>query len=280
VTTFVRTTKSYDSYGDYWSLVRLSGFPECHLNQVDFGRPEVYVFTYPNLETWRFMNAAPKSRKAKFVHWDLERPDLDPALLEDRGAGFKCDGFDLTWVSDRSLVPLGTNRLHVVLGSDQRLYDLPEMGDIIPARDFDWCHMSYENGRRAPVYANLREAGLHEGPNARGRERRGVLWWSKIMVNAHQTDAPVMEPLRFALAAVYRMPVVSERIADPWPLESDFDYFSVDRLGDLGAAVRALMNDPQSRAALATHLHQKLCVEWPFKRCVEEGVRQTAERLA
>jgi len=37
------------------------------------------------------------------------------------------------------------------------------------------------------------------------------------MVNVHQDDWLVIEPLRFALAAAYAIPIISEWVHDPWP---------------------------------------------------------------
>jgi hypothetical protein len=268
MTTFVHSSKDYDSYRDWWSLIRLSGFGECRLAEVDLSKDEVYVFGYANREIASWLDGIRnEKRKATLAHWNLERPDQDDALLEDRGAGFCCVGFDVRWVSDRTLAKMTPGSVHVVLGSHPGLRDSADSATLF---DYDWTHQSYENGRRQSVYGRIRQLGLREAPCAWGRARDLHLKRTLLMVNVLQTPAPIMAPLRFALSAAYRMPIVSEHIADPWPLEVT-DFAAMTDLDGIPEAVQRAGKDSWTMPS-GLSLHRKLCLEWTFRRGVEDAL--------
>jgi hypothetical protein len=135
---------------------------------------------------------------------------------------------------------------------------------------YDWTHQSYENGRRRPVYDQIRKLGLREAPCAWGRARDLHLKRTLLMVNVLQTPAPIMAPLRFALAAAYELPIVSEIITDPWPLEVT-DFAGVASLGCIPDAVRYALKDSWTHPS-GRSLHRKLCIDWTFRRGVEEAL--------
>ncbi len=278
MTTFVHTKKDYDSYRDWWNLVRLSGFDECLIDAVDLGRDEFYIFGYANKEmaAWLkslepLMRLGGKKRRATLVHWELERPDQDDALLEDRGSGFRCGGFDAVWASDRSLAASIPGAVHAVLGSHKGL----RMSNPRISSEYDWTHQSYEVGRRRTVYDKIRALGLKEAPPAWGHERDFYLNASRVMVNVLQTPTRVMAPLRLALAAAYRMPVVTETLDDPWPLDHS-DFAAMVGVDDIPEAVRRAVNGSWTgETAAGASLYHKLCVEWTFTRGVEDAVRRT-----
>lgn len=282
-TVFVRTRHAYRSYYDYWRLVELSGYPTCYVEQIDLCREVMYVISPANLE---FLTHIEKERtrlserglrkNAHLVWWNLERPDNGSWGFADLSGAMVANSTndvlrycDTVWVSDRYFQSLETNAVHVVLGGH------PGLSRRIRVQYpyYQWCHMSQVNDRRKGVLKNLKNYMM--GPNAYGTLKERVISHSKLMLNVHQTEMPIMEPLRFALAAAYKMPVISETIIDPWPLTVDLDYISAP-YGQLSeVAIKCF--DRADLGDFGFRLHEKLCLEWTFRRGVDEGIAKTLD---
>ena len=76
-----------------------------------------------------------------------------------------------------------------------------------------------------------------------------------------------------ALAAAYRLPVISETLADPYPHVDGHDVILASH-GLILPKVQAWLDDA-GLASIGENLYQKLCVELPFVRCVEAGIERT-----
>lgn len=264
---FARTRHVYDSYTDFWRLVELSGFETCYVDTMDLANPEaLYIVSPVNGEFRPHMEAHGQGRRARVVWWNLERPDPPapspplPVVMEDMTRYV-----DHVWVSDRHYAGMDSRQRFVVLGSH------PDLGapPLPPTHDF--THQSYVWGRRgAPIEAARRQWA--EGPSAWGAAREQVLRRSRVMMNIHQTPAPVGEPLRFALAAAYHLPLVTETLADGFPLVEGRDYLAAP-LAEVPGLVGRVLRDGSTRCALSDALHDLLCVQFTFRRGVEDGVR-------
>lgn len=269
---FARTRHAYDSYRDFWRLVELSGFETCHVDEIDLAQQALYIVTPVNGEHRPHLaSQRDRPRRARVAWWNLERPDAEGSLplaeVLDEARGFADD----VWVSDRYYAAMDPRLRHVVLGSDARLAPDPTPRPVA----YDYTHQSYAVGRREAVYGPLRAAGLREGPSGWFEARDAVLRSSRLMLNVHQTPAPLGEPLRFAVAAAYGLPLVSETLADPYPLVRGTDFLEASP-GDLVAAVRGALATP----GLPRHgaaLRARLCDEWTFRRGVEDAARATLE---
>jgi len=266
---FARTRWKYDSYTDFWRLVELAEFPTCWIDEIDLTRDVLYVTTPMNGETRPSVAAAREragaARKARVAWWNLERPDVASGAPLGKVVSEALAWVDEAWVSDRHYRSLDQRQRHVVLASDSRLRDGPPL-----PRRYDACHMSYVWGRRAMVLDAVGKAGIRMAPNGWGKERDEILSSSAAMLNVHQTPALIGEPLRFALAAAYALPMVSEELADPWPLAAGRDFVSA-RWAGLPEALAAAIADP-ALPEIGRALHQRLCVDRTFRSAVEEAL--------
>jgi hypothetical protein len=155
-------------------------------------------------------------------------------------------------------VPMGSH-------AELKLHDTSPNGKV-----YDVATLWYEVGRRGRVRYELAQLGLKPSPiEAWGWERHNLLMDSRCMVMVHQHEhLPVVAPSRWALAAAYSLPVITETLADPgifsysYRLMSSFEYlpfFTRDRLRD-----NAKMED-YGRA-----LHNLLCRDYTFRKGIEK----------
>ena len=268
----------YDSYVDYRKLAQLSGFPTCAVDEIDLGREALYIVSpvngelRPHIQHRRSVLKGP--RRAKVVWANLERPDSGPGGLSQLTGSMVCNTtdeilqwVDAIWVFDRYYASLDPRMIFVPMGSDARLALSP---NPMPKK-WDWCHLSYANDRRMAVYSQLIRAGLRQAPNGWEWERDATLKSSRTMVYVHQTPAPIGAPLRWALAAAYKMPLLCENLADPAPLEPGKDLIMC-HYDHLAQNVPAwIVSEAVNK--MGESLHRKLCVDWTFRKAVEFGVR-------
>jgi len=252
----------YRSYTDFWSLVELAGFPWIWLDELEPGRDAVYIVTPRNGELPGVLPRLQGNRACKFVWWCLERPDEQGSVT--RGQPLE-DGIDELWLSDRWLaerhgIEWGPSRF-VPLGSHEGLGE--------PGADgyrYDWTHMSYINPRRSGVYSSVPGRVL---PNCWNEVRDEGLRATRLMLNVHQDDWPIIEPLRWALAAAYGLTLVTERVHDPYPLRPNIDMVWDDYDG-LSRMMSWLLE--HSLFGCGPSLRRRLTQEFEFGRCVKEAV--------
>lgn len=264
---FAKTRWHYESYQDFWKLVELSGYESCYVDEIDLTAPVTFVATPWNGEFEPVLQAkleATSQKRARVVWWNCERHDM-PALHDVITNALRY--VDEVWVYDRHYQSLDARQKLCIVGSHPGLRLIHEA----TAERYDYCHMSYVSNRRYQILARLREAGLDEGPSTSDRTRRDeILRQSRILVNTHQTEAPVMEGLRVALGAAYSRPLVSEPFQDPYPLRAGEHYIEATPSG-LVSAVRELLALPEAREQLGRRLHQALCVEHSFRSEVDRA---------
>lgn len=264
---FARTRHHYDSYSDFWKLVELSGFDTCFIDEIDISAEgKIYIFSPTNGEFRPHIKNQKDAQKpwlAKIIWWNLERP----SSITDFDIGDIVEYVNESWVSDKYYASINKNFKFVALGSHPGLRlregSLPKI--------YDYCCMSYMNGRRNHTFGNLSVRGLKGGPNGWGQERDVVLRSSKLLVNVHQDDFPISEPLRFAVCAAYSLPIISENITDPYPLIPGQDIIQVE-YRELINKVFSYHNSDLTH--MANCLYNKLCIEHTFRKCVEKGLMQ------
>jgi hypothetical protein len=260
---FARTRHQYDSYIDFWSLVELSEFSTCFIDEIRIDEAKCFIFTPWNGEVDPHLQAelsSGRDKKATLAWWCLERFDGMPVPYQDaleQAAAF----VDEMWVSDRWISSFDERLKYVPLGSHPGLGN-PRLDPV-----YDFTHQSYAWGRRQSMYNTLRGMGLREGPSTWGDERDAVLRRSRLVLNLQQYPDPVTAPLRFALAAAYGLPAVSETIKDPHPLEGIVSCADYD---EIPALVRAVLAHGGEK--MAEDLHARLCVELTFRKGVEGAV--------
>jgi hypothetical protein len=273
---FARTRHTYDSYTDFWTLVSLSEFPTCYVDEIDLRARNVYVTTMQNGE-WQEMIQKQKGRRnAHLILWNLERPagwagtvgkynERVWSMIHNRW-------FDEHWVSDRRLAEETETRF-VVLGSHPRLGEPSKIED----RAFDFVHMSLLTNRRQSIFKKFNPSFV--GQNCWPPKRHGVLRSSKFAFNVHQDNHPYQEPLRFALFAAYGLPILSEDIYDSYPWDASTMIW--DKYPHLVGHMHALLDDRnyQKFYDMGMRAHQRMTVQYEFGKVVRQAVYEsTGER--
>ena len=114
---------------------------------------------------------------------------------------------------------------------------------------------------------------MRERTNCWGDERIDGLRHTKFMVNIHQDVHPMSEPLRLALTAAAGIPLISETIADPYPMVHN-EHFVQSSWDEMVKTVSdAHKRDYRPYAAMGKRLHELLCNEHRFGKSIIEHCR-------
>ena len=270
---FVKTRHHYDSYTDFFRLAELSGFPIIYTDELDTSKDGVYI-TAPLNGEWEphIDNQRDKPRRAYLIQWNIERPSGSAGtggeymrrqwwLMHNRY-------FDEVWVSDATLAQESALRF-VVLGSDE---GLGEPGD---EKKFNFCHMSYETGRRQTIYSSFPSSSI--APNCWPPERDNVLKQSRFALNVHQDRHPYQEPLRLALFAAYGLPIISESIYNMYPwIEETIITVGYDSL--VSRLRQALTEDYAPYQEMGLRARERMCKEFQFGAVVRQAVKESVEQ--
>ncbi len=269
------------SYDDFWSLVRLSGYPVCSIEEIDLTQPKAYVIVPPNDEITEAVQrmharAGEREKRARLIAWDLETMFEEGRDSHDR-LGQVVPIVDEMWVPDKLYADtLDHPKVRFVpIGSHPGLVD----GELVEAKHrYDGIHLSCGSDHRRRYLQPMGQSRkIRMAPNGWDQHRHRALLTSAFMVNVHQWPVSSYAPLRFALAAAYRMPVFSEHVHDSWVLTPGVDYIdcsTVDLLTRFESlAEMARENYAEVFGEMGRRLHQKLCLDYPFRRQVEEALR-------
>jgi len=275
---FVKTRYHYDSYTDFWSLVELSGFPTCFVDEVRLNSDHTYVVTPANGE-WRphirneRIRVPEGERRAKLVWWNLERGwNPGEASPSSDGLGDMLQWCDRVWISDRawasSLKKLhGSERIrNVPLGSH------PDLGAPGMLKHYDLIHLSYITHRRSLVYDRIAQR-RKLAENCWGEERHQKLLRSRALLGIHQDDKPVIEPLRFSLAAAYGLPILTETVLDPWPYEEGISILSFPYESAVESIEAAFGSGEQRLMDIGMAGRKLMALDNTFRSFIEEEVR-------
>lgn len=259
---FCKTRWHYGSYTDYWRLVELAGFEQVYLDELEPGRKAVYIVSPRNGELPTVLPRLQGRHDCKFVWWCLERPDAQGSVTESQPVE---QAIDELWLSDRWLAGMHEDFgwapvRYVTLGSHR------DLGQPGKQTEFDWTHLSYAIPRRQAIYNFIGGKML---PNCWDVARHEGLQGTRIMLNVHQDEWPVVEPLRWALAAAYALHLISERVHDPYPLRPGID-FVWSQHGKLVEVVQSFMANP--KPGYGPKLRDRLTRQFEFGKCVKEAV--------
>ena len=220
---FARTRYEYQSYSDFWRLVALSGFQTCYVDQIDLERENTYITAPVNGETRPHLydrrSKLKGAQKAQVIVWLLERPDV----TGDVNAGVRelMKYVDAIWTSDKWLADTsgklseadgGPHYVYAEMGSHPELAMGPSSHS-----GHDIAHLSYTVPRREAIYKPLAGLGAKIAPNAWGDHRDGVLRSTRAILNVHQDELGLIEPLRMVVAAAYRLAYLTEDCPEPVP---------------------------------------------------------------
>lgn len=250
---FVRTRHHYDPYDDLFRLAELSGYSVIYIDEVDPQSDNCYIVTPVNGE-WRHGWENPRAR---IVWWGFE--------WNTDGKHYCPPGCEAWHIDSWQAKTTGVR--YVPVGSHPGLNPSPEE----VAKKYDLAVLAYMPPRREQIAHDCREAGLSLSPySVWGDDRHYVLSRSRAMLYVHQEDViRGVAGLRWALAAAYRIPVISEDVNDwgilPQPLMMQY--------GQLATfAERMLHYCPELIEQHGQALHQALCQDHTFRKVVEAAL--------
>jgi len=257
---FVFPEKSYPSYLDFLKLADVSGFQRCHESQINLDDgAATYIFVTPE----GIPNCT--QARARTIFWQLEY-NGDYCQQSNR------ETVSELWASD----PYYADRhqyKYVLLGSDARLMPNYETGHGVYAqqvtRTYDLVMLAYMTPRRQAVRNQLTAFRWPvDYPGHDTYERHEVLSISRLMLHVHQHEAnpAFLPPLRLALAAAYRLPVISEDV--PYRGVYDEALAGWGRYGDLVGLAVSYLAAIKLSDGIGSRLHELLCEQHPFASCV------------
>ena len=271
---FVKTAHIYDSYSDFWQLVQLSGYEAVNSVDVDLRSSKTYV-TAPYNGDWKeLVDSVPKAeRKAELIHWNIERPCGSSLgeFADDNAALIDAGYFDATWVSDRYLAEL--SKFHYVpLGSHHGLANIDV--DVDYSAPYAFSHLMCYAPRRGslfnkPAEPKLSWMGYDVAPNGWGDKRHQALLASWYMLSVHQDEHKIIEPLRFAIAASYGLPIIAEWSYDIYPYTTNVDVYMYINLEEVPGILDKLFEFEQYYINDSTHIRELMCDNFNFRNCIE-----------
>lgn len=253
---FVRTRYDYPPYRDFYRLVTLSGYPLIYVDEIprEGVRDKVFIVTPLNGE-WK--HGIETDGRVIFwqLEWESEPEPCPPGIAEK----WTSDAWHAQRISAR-FVPLGSHPSFNLNPDETR----PKRYDVI--------YLQAPSYRRYGVWGAIKERGLSVAEDGWGYKRHERLLQSRCMVHVHQhPDTPTIAPLRWCIAAAYRLPIISESVNCREPfgyshfMTSDYDY--------LAQFVAMHVKDEYSNLEdYGIALHQFLCVEQTFRKAVESAL--------
>lgn len=270
---FVRSSTHYESYTDFWRLVELSGFKAVNKGDVDLSLNALYIWPEMNGDSIWYLQDRPKvQRRARTVFWNLERPDTRASKTVDAKAWWQAgldetlELVDAVWVSDKTILAMDPRPTWTCLGGHSGLLELP----VSFEPSYDVVHLGQRTPRREVVIQELERRGISVSPNAWGHERVRILSTSRLMLGIERlAGVNVSTPLRWVVAAAYRLPIIQELHPDPAPLIDGESVLMapIDGLADLVEV--SLKQDLQGFGVAAW---RTFCHEHTFRIGVEEAV--------
>lgn len=256
--TFCKTRwqdQGYDSYRDFFALAELSGFPIIYVDEIPArgAKGNVYIVTPQNGEWQHGIDT-----DARVIHWILEWDEYPPV-----------PGVSEVWHFDEWFADCIGAR-YVPLGGHAGLAPNTEF-----LRDqYDVAYIAYMIPRRAAIRVDLMMRQLRMSPTGAWHEERDAILRScKVYLHVHQReDRRGIPGLRMALAAAYKLPVISECV-EQLGIFQDGDFLKC-RYDEMPDFVFEWVQ-PEKADHLRGYgeaLHQRLCVENTFRRVVEGAV--------
>lgn len=283
---FCQSRYEYQSYSDYFNLVRLSGFPLIYVDEIDPDSDNTYIFSTPQTY-WHDGTERHgwENPRARIIFYNLEwYEDVDYSIIP----GVEIWSPDKWWAERISAkyVPMGSHPNLVgywaASSGDGKLVKSwfpPEGGkpltdaQLNAEKKYDAVTLWADSYRRYHAQDLLQSNAVTIAPKGWGSERDDILIRSRCMVSVHQKDGlPTVAPQRWCLAAAYHLPMITETLADPGLFTSP-----VRLMCDLGYIGRFTANwlRPENANALANigdSLHHLLCERYTFRKGIEDAL--------
>lgn len=279
---FTKTRHTYDSYTDFWRLVTASSFETCYVDEIDLNKSKdtVYIVTPWNGETRPALERARNllgnaKTNSKIVWYCLER-DLSDG---ERTIDDELDLVDEVWVSDKSFSNFHPKFKFVLMGGHEDFGDrfISNISSF-SKKQHDVCTLAYLWGRRLDIVNTLKSKGIKITPEAFGKDMQDIhVPSSLLMLNMHQYDFPgkpkIVAPLRFAVTASYKLPLLTEEVTDASPFIENV-HFQQAKYEDLVSHTLKLLSDVEALNELSENLYQFLVVENPFDKTIKQAVTE------
>jgi len=266
---FAQPRHYYQSYADFWRMVELSGFPVIYHDEINnLTRDDLVIFTPINGDNATGWPDA----ECTIILIDLEyHIPLDG--VGQYNENIKRPGVKRIWLPDAWLARYhaGVNAEYVLMGGHPGLNPEPARRE---PKTWDLAFPAYRDVyRRQVILQQMADCGLTIAPNGWGNERHEALLRSSAYLQIHQWDSvPAISPQRWAVAAAYSLPVISERLADSGAF-GHTHMLSAD-YGELASFARTWtrVNEARVLEDYGRSLYQFLCVEHTFRRQIEANV--------
>ena len=253
-TLFALTRHEYGSYADLLTLIALSEYRVCYIDEIDPASDNAYIIPVRNGE---LPEAGYPDARARLIHWCFEW-DQYPAM----------PGINEVWYPDTWAAKQYGGR-YVPIGGDDRLNTHAPVG---AAPDYDIAFMGYMVGSRPEVRKAMLDRGLSVSPTSSwGSDRHAILTRSRIYGMVHQfADKPTMPVLRLVVAAAYRLPFFTQTVHDVGiyrygVMQAALPYFAEFVAMWAGDSSPMLDNYGWS-------LHSHLCQDFTFRKSVEAAL--------
>lgn len=252
---FARPRWEYQSYSDFWRLVELSGYPLIFIDDIDPQSDNCYIFSTPATD-WFHGWQNPRARIINYnIEWYL---DVDYSVIP---------GVEI-WSPDKAYAErIGAQ--YVPLGSHVDLNPTPSEK---PEKKYDVITLWAASYRRYTGYDMLQRFGVQRAPDGWGEDRHRNFLQSRAMCIVHQNeDAHYVAAQRWALAAAYKLPIISECVEDKGVMADSTIWTDLQSIGEVAASWMR----PENRTKLIAKgeaLHQLLCHDLTFRKSVEKAL--------
>lgn len=250
----------YQSYSDFWDMVKWAGYQTIYVDQIDPDSTNTYIVTPLNDEWTQGWNKP----RARIIHYELEwRHDWRAEVNEPQGVAE-------VWAADKWLADTIGAR-YVPMGGDERINVIGNK--FQPAKVFDAVLLSYQTPRRQRVTQELVASGLTLAPisGVWGNRRSMVLMQSRMMIHVHQNDNMFgVAPLRWCIAAAHKLPLLTETLNDRGVFRNNTVIHT--NLEFIAGMAKRLLANPDVLESYGEEFFQYLCKEYTFKRSIESHV--------
>lgn len=252
----------YDPYRDFFALAELSGYPTIWLDEIKPQSDNTYILS-PLNGSWANGWQEPKAR---MILWDLEWRLSEGGYQWDKSELVIPPGVSEVWTSDVWYAGI-TGAKYVPLGSHPGLVQ-----NAAPAPEsYDVTFQAYIWGRRNALADRFMEHGLRIAPSRWNPERDALLKSTTAVIHAHQWEnITTIAPLRFAIAAAYALPVISEQVHDRGIYDGAALFCQYDAMPEyVSTLTRRYAADLRERGQA---LYELLCVDHSFRKSVEAAL--------
>jgi hypothetical protein len=280
---FVKPYYAAPSYSDFWRMVELAGYPI--VSDIDRESDNCYIIC-AHAADWHQGYA---DCKCRVIRWEIEYyDDVDYRAIPN----VEIWSSDAAWAEHKGLrfVPMGSDaRLagyEVVMGgaavtmtgeiyrtiADYPVWHHAPMNRQMDKR-YDVATLFYKTYRRLHIEGQLRDWGVSVAPDGWGRDRHTYLQQSHALLNVHQrNDVHAIAPQRFALAAAYKLPMITETLPDMRPFTPDTILMRpYTELAEF-AHERTRPSEYRILAEWGEALHHLLCHRMKFRDVIEANV--------